>query len=81
MKLSSLANVMPLDINGTLSPSGAETVAIILSIGIVIALMCLVIGKFWFMPYLDYRQKKLGRQNNIKPTRPKIQKTKCALKM
>lgn len=72
MKQTSLANLIPLDINGTLSTSGAETVAIILSAWIVIALMGLVIGKFWFMPYLNYRQKMFGKQHNAKSTRSKI---------
>ena len=75
MKLPSLANLMPLDITGTLTPSGADAVAIILSVGLVGVLACLVIGKFWFMPYLVYRQKNLGKQNNIKPAGSKIQET------
>jgi len=74
MKLSSLTNLIPLNITGTLSPFGAESVGIILSIGIVIALIGWISGKFWFMPYLDYRQKVLGKRNSIKPAKSNVRK-------
>lgn len=72
MKQELLATLMPLAISGTLSTAGAELVAIILSIGIVITLIGWVTGRFWFAPYLDYRQKMRGKRNTIKPTRSNI---------
>lgn len=74
MKPSSLANLMPLDISGTLSSSGADLAGIILSIGLVVAIIFMVAGKFWFTPYLEYRQKTLGKRNNIKSAKSKVLK-------
>ena len=73
MKLSSLANLMPLDINGTLNPSDAASIGFILAIGMMIALIGWVIGKFWFMPYLDH-QNRCGKQDNSKPAKTKSRK-------
>jgi hypothetical protein len=74
MKPSSQANLMPLDINGTLSSSGADVAGIILSIGIVVAIIFLVTGKYWFTPYLEYRQKTLGKRNSVKSAKSKVRK-------
>lgn len=71
MKLSVLANLIPLHLSGTFSTSGSDLVGTILVIGLVIVAAVIAIGQYVLKPVLTYLQ----HSEKVQPKSPRQKKS------